>query len=100
MNATELLPTLEHGDPRSEQGLRLRVPERCLFCGAVGAVCLEQTIIARSVTVAWDCHRCGRGWLVRPDELQLDRRSAEADRRKASRTDRRRRPRPPLEPVK
>ena len=98
MNATKLHPAIEHGDLGSEQGFCFRMPERCQCCGAVGSVRLELTMKARSVTIAWGCNLCGRGWPVRPEELQPERRSAEADRRKASRTDRRgRRARPPLE---
>ena len=69
--------------------VRFPLPERCKFCGAVGSVRLEQTIKARSVTVAWCCSLCDRGWPVTVEELQPERRAAEADRRKATRTDRR-----------
>ena len=73
----------------SEAVLRLQLPERCKFCGAVGSVRLEQTIKARSVTVAWCCNLCDRGWPVSAAEFQPERRGADADRRNTPRSDRR-----------
>jgi hypothetical protein len=74
--------------------LRLRLPERCKFCDALGTVRPEHTIRAKSVTVMWCCNRCDREWPITEDDYQQERRREVSDRRKQTRSDRRARRRP------
>jgi hypothetical protein len=70
--------------------LRLRLPERCLRCGAIGVVRLESTITGRSVCLAWCCNACSFDWPISEKEQEfVDRRLAGAERRQSARGDRR-----------
>jgi len=70
--------------------LRLRLPERCRRCGALGAVRLESTITGNSVYLAWCCNACGFDWPISEQEQELvERRLAGIDRRQSARGDRR-----------
>jgi hypothetical protein len=71
--------------------LQLRVPERCVECGAAGAVRFESTIQADSVILTWCCAACSHQWPVAPDDRQRpERRVGVKERRRLTRTDRRR----------
>ena len=74
--------------------MRLRLPERCKFCGAAGTVRPETTIRDKTVTVQWCCNHCDRGWPITDTDYQPDRRRDVSERRKQTRTDRRNRRRP------
>jgi hypothetical protein len=67
-----------------------RIPDFCAQCGARGSVQLEQTVKSALVVLNWHCRACSHEWLVTAME-RVERRTARAERRKKTRTDRRRR---------
>jgi hypothetical protein len=72
--------------------LRLRLIDRCPFCGAVRTVVPETTIKGESVLLTWCCRTCSREWPVTRAEYEAsERRVTVPDRRQISRSDRGRR---------
>jgi transposase-like protein len=63
---------------------RLRIPERCEFCKAQRTVSLQATPSGQTVALRWLCGACQRDWPV-----TQERRGGTDDRRRRSRTDRR-----------
>jgi len=78
------------GKPVPDPPVRFAVPAQCRFCATLGSVGMETTIQGRAVRLTWCCRNCGRDWPVQPDEqLTTDRRAGPADRRRATRAQRR-----------
>jgi hypothetical protein len=67
---------------------RLKIPDQCRFCEAVGKVVLESTIKGSIATIDWCCTRCQRTWPIAEEDAE---RRVSAERRKTSRNDRRKR---------
>jgi hypothetical protein len=74
--------------------VRFRVPALCKLCGALGAISAETTITRGSVRLMWCCRTCGEEWpIMRGEQHSIERRTAAVpDRRRTTRTDRRRAP--------
>src|SRR5688500_12563596 len=71
--------------------LRLRLPDRCIRCGALGSVGLESTLQGSAVHFGWWCRGCGDDWPLDETERELDeRRSPTGDRRRIIRSSDRR----------
>ena len=76
--------------PMSNTSVRYAVPQQCRFCETLGAVSLETTVHGRAVELTWCCRNCGRDWPVVPQEqVTTERRGGPADRRRATRAERR-----------
>jgi len=70
------------------------VPDSCPACRISGAVALETTVTGREILLRWCCRSCSHGWLVKDGEVTAaERRGSTPDRRRTSRTERRRPPR-------
>jgi hypothetical protein len=66
------------------------VPHRCLFCRSAGTVVVALRIWGGVVARCWHCRACERHWPLSPEDHQaFDRRAGPADRRRATRADRR-----------
>jgi len=74
--------------------LRLPVPESCKYCGAAGHVIVETIMLGRVVSLRWHCRSCEKQWpiLVTQEYSGAERRVGAQDRRRRTRSDRRRRP--------
>ena len=53
--------------------MKLRVPEHCQFCGALGTVTPEHTVRGNEVELTWCCKACGRDWPIESEEAQAQR---------------------------
>jgi hypothetical protein len=71
------------------RGFLFLVPDRCPKCEKPGAVTLEQTLKGNVIAVMWCCKLCGEEWPVTPSDHTERRRGGVEDRRKGTRTDRR-----------
>lgn len=70
--------------------LSLRLPERCAQCDAPGTVRLQQVIKGDAVFLSWCCSRCEAEWAIAEGEPHfVERRAGVSDRRRLTRTDRR-----------
>jgi hypothetical protein len=66
---------------------------RCVLCNRVGFTHRERTVTAAQAFVEYTCGACEGSWRVFDAEPLIERRMATADRRRASRGDRRQSPR-------
>jgi hypothetical protein len=66
------------------------VPARCVFCHSPRTVVVAMSIWKGALARCWHCRTCERDWPLSPDEQKaFNRRSGPADRRRATRADRR-----------
>ena len=67
-------------------------PHRCRFCGASNTLSEDILVKDDLIVVTWRCTACDTEWQPTADEqLQTDRRTGPADRRRITRGDRRKR---------
>jgi hypothetical protein len=69
--------------------IRFRVPGSCPKCESRGGVRPVTTVTASRAKVTWECGACGHEWDIAPGDH--DRRAGPVDRRRVSRSDRRKR---------
>jgi hypothetical protein len=74
---------------RAQPMTRYTVPDRCIRCGTAGAVELTARTTGGAVTICCVCRACQEMWPATPDEHAPERRTRPADRRRHTRTDRR-----------
>lgn len=75
-----------------QERLLLNIPDRCPSCDASRTVNLEHTLNGEKIALRWCCSACSHEWHVAlSDERAIqDRRASPTDRRRRPRSDRRR----------
>ena len=71
------------------QRLALRIPDACRFCGTTTPIVPRYVVRGTVALVLWSCVACERQWSVTSEDVQHERRRELPDRRRATRTDRR-----------
>src|SRR5581483_12174168 len=66
----------------TRERLQLRLPERCVKCGALGSVRLESTITGHTVALAWCCHACSFEWPTSEEERERPEESRQSGSRR------------------
>jgi hypothetical protein len=79
------------GERVSDPYVRVRIAPKCKFCLVGGHVTIETTVCGDIAVVQWFCERCQRKWPMLLGEMKAERRVGAGDRRKRSRSDRRKR---------
>jgi hypothetical protein len=68
----------------------LRLPDKCPACGTTGLIRVSSTIVDQFVVLSWWCSGCGYDWPIQSADREIiERRQGQADRRRATRSDRR-----------
>jgi hypothetical protein len=72
--------------------LKLRVPSACPSCRTAGGIAIKTDVARGTASLTWVCSACRAEWAVTDGDNQAipERRQGARDRRRSSRTDRRR----------